>query len=82
MNIHTHSTPLDDGQSWNEYPFRDKKEFDEFIICHAVHKLTNEQLYSIPDLFRLKDFWAEIYLTVQSITAQDGTRYQSNYRVS
>lgn len=69
-----HSTPLDDGQSWNEYPFRDKKEFDEIIICHAVHQLTNNQLYSIPDLLRLNYFWAEVQLSVQSITAQDGTR--------
>lgn len=74
--VYTLSTPLDDGESWNEYPFRDKPEFDKIIICHAVHQLTNHQHYSIPDLLRLNDFWAEVHLTIQSITAQDGTRYK------
>ena len=69
------SIPLDDGQSWNGYPFIGHQEFDGIIICHAVHQLTDHQLYSIPDLIRLNDFWAEVKLTVQSITEQDGTRY-------
>ena len=76
--IHCSSTPLDDGQSWNEYPFYGRQEFGDIIICHAVHQLTDHQLYSIPDLIRLNDFWAEARLTIQSITEQDGTRFMPN----
>lgn len=76
--IHCSSTPLDDGLSWNEYPFSGRREFDDIIICHAVHQLTGHQLYSIPDLIRLNDFWAETKLTLQSITEQDGTRFIPN----
>ena len=76
--IHTRSHPLDDGQSWNEYPFIGRPEFEDIIICHAVHQLTDHQLYSIPDLIRLNDFWAEVHLTIQSITEQDGTRFIPN----
>lgn len=73
--IGLHSTSLDDGQSWNEYPFRDRKEFDDIIICYAVHNFTSHLGYSIPDLIRMNDFWCEVRLTIQSITEQDGTRY-------
>ena len=76
--IHCSSTPLDDGQSWNEYPFSGRHEFADIIICHAVHQLTGHQFYSIPDLIRLNDFWAEAKLTIQSITEQDGTRFIPN----
>ena len=76
--IHCSSTPLDDGQSWNEYPFSGRSEFADIIICHAVHQLTGHQFYSIPDLIRLNDFWAEAKLTIQSITEQDCTRFIPN----
>ncbi|WP_438872095.1 hypothetical protein [Paramuribaculum intestinale] len=76
--VHCSSTPLDDGQSWNEYPFSGRREFADIIICHTVHQLTDHQLYSIPDLIRLNDFWAEAKLTIQSITEQDGTRFIPN----
>ena len=46
--IHCSSTPLDDGQSWNEYPFSGRREFADIIIYHAVHQLTGHQFYSIP----------------------------------
>ena len=75
-DIHYGSHPLDDGQSWNEYPFRGRKEFEDVIICHAVHQLTDHQLYSIPDLLRLNDFWAEVNLTIQSITDQKGNHWK------
>lgn len=75
-DIHYGSQPLDDGQSWNEYPFRGRKEFEDIIICHAVHQLTDHQLYSIPDLLRLNDFWAEVNLTIQSITDQKGNHWK------
>lgn len=76
--VHYSSTPLDDGQSWNEYPFSGRREFADIIICHAVHQLTGHQFYSIPDLIRLNDFWAEAKLTIKSITKQDGTRFMPN----
>ena len=52
------------------------KEIDDIVICHAVHQLTDHQLYSIPDLLRLNDFWAEVNLTIQSITDQKGNRWK------
>lgn len=70
------SHTLDDGESWNEYPFDKSPAFRNIIICHAVHQLTNHQLYSIPDLLRLNDFWAEVKLTIQSITDQQGNRWK------
>ena len=69
---------LDDGESWNEHPFHDKA-FDGIIICHAVHDLCDHKLYSIPDLLRLNNFWAEVNLTVQSITNQNGFRFKDTY---
>lgn len=73
-DIGPRSILLDDGVSWDEYPFAGREEFDGIIISHAVHHITNHQQYSIPDLLRLNDFWAEVRLTLQSITEQDGTR--------
>lgn len=66
---------LDDGVSWTDYPFRSRNEYDDIIICHAVHQLTEHQLYSIPDLIRLNDFWAEVNFKVQSITDLKGNRW-------
>lgn len=66
---------LDDGVSWNEPPFYGRPEFDDIIICHAMHNLSDHMLYSIPDILRLNDFWAEVHMTFQSITTQDRTRY-------
>lgn len=74
--IYLHSLNLDDNLSWNnDYPFIGRGELEDINICYAVHNLTDHLGYSIPDLIRLNDFWAEVRLTVQSITEQDGTRY-------
>lgn len=73
--INEHRGPLDDGVSWYEYPFNRFPEFKDFIICHAVHDLTDHKLYSIPDLLRLNDFWSEVEFKAQSITNQDGQHY-------
>lgn len=73
--ISPNSHTLDDGVSWNEPPFYGRPEFDDIIICHAMHNLSDHMLYSIPDILRLNDFWAEVHLTFQSITTQDGSRY-------
>lgn len=73
--IDLHSSNLDDGQSWDEYPFRGRKEFDDIIICYAIHNFTSHLGYSIPELIRMNDFWCEAHLIVQSITTQNGSRY-------
>ena len=75
VTINEHHGPLDDGVSWYEYPFNRFPEFKDFIICYAVHDLTDHKLYSIPDLLRLNDFWSEVEFKVQSITNQDGQNY-------
>ena len=75
VTINEHHGPLDDGVSWYEYPFNRFPEFKDFIICYAVHDLTDHKLYSIPDLLRLNDFWSEVEFKVQSITNQDGQHY-------
>lgn len=67
-------TALDDGTSWMDAPFWNWPEFNDIIICHAVHDLTNHKAFSIPDLLRLNDFWCEAQIKFQSITRQDGTR--------
>lgn len=66
---------LDDGTSWMDAPFWNWPEFNDIIICHAVHDLTNHKAFSIPDLLRLNDFWCEAMIRFQSITQQDGTRW-------
>lgn len=73
--ISPNSHTLDDGISWNVPPFYGRPEFDDVIICHAMHNLSDHMLYSIPDILRLNDFWAEVHLTFQSITTQDETHY-------
>lgn len=66
---------LDDGTSWIDTPFWNWQEFNDIIICHAVHDLTNHKAFSVPDLLRLNDFWCEAQIRFQSITQQDGTRW-------
>lgn len=65
----------DDGTSWMDAPFWNWHEFNDITICHAVHDLTNHKSFSIPDLLRLNDFWCEVQVKFQSITQQDGTRW-------
>ena len=78
VTLNEHRGPLDDGVSWDEYPFNRFPEFKDFIICYAVHDLTDHKLYSIPDLLRLNDFWSEVEFKIQSITNQDGQHYDFN----
>lgn len=75
VTANEHSEPLDDGESWNEPPFMRHPEFNDIIICYAVHDLTSHKHYSIPDLLRLNDFWAEVNFKAQSITNQDGEHF-------
>ena len=76
VTVNEHHGTLDDGQSWNEPPFMSHSEYDDNIICYAVHDLTSHKLYSIPDLLRLNDFWAEVNFKVQSITNQSGHHFK------
>lgn len=78
VTLNEHRGPLDDGVSWDEYPFNRFPEFKDSITCYAVHDLTDHKLYSIPDLLRLNDFWSEVEFKVQSITNQDGQHYDFN----
>lgn len=78
VTINEHHGPLDDGVGWYEYPFNRFPVFKDFIICYAVHDLTDNKLYSIPDLLRLNDFWSEVEFKAQSITNQDGQHYDFN----
>lgn len=78
VTLNEHRGPLDDGVSWDEYPFNRFPEFKDSITCYAVHDLTEHKLYSIPDLLRLNDFWSEVEFKVQSITNQDGQHYDFN----
>lgn len=71
VTINEHHSSLDDGESWYEYPFNSFHEFKDFIICYAVHDLTDHKLYSIPDLLRLNNFWSEVNFKAQSITNQE-----------
>lgn len=75
VTINEHCGPLDNGVSWYEYPFNRFPELEGFILCYAVHDLTDHKLYSIPDLLRLNDFWSEVEFKTQSITNQDGQHY-------
>ena len=75
VTITEHHDPIDDGISWYEYPFNRFHEFKAFIICYAVHDLTDHKAYSIPDLLRLNDFWSEVDFKAQSITDQNGRHY-------
>lgn len=60
----------DDDVSWNEYPFYGRKEFDDIVICHAVHDICNHKMFSIPDLLRINSYWAETKLTLQKFASQ------------
>lgn len=67
---------LDDGKSWMDEPFwKWKDSLNDIIICYAVHDLTSHKAYSVPDLLRLNCFLCESSITFQSITRQDGTRF-------
>lgn len=64
----------DDGVTWAEGHLR-RPELKHIIVCHAVHDICIHKPYSIPDLLRLNDFWAEAHLICQHIIDQNGKRY-------
>ncbi len=64
-------SPLDDDKL-------DNMVYDDWCgipMCYALCDLCLHKHYSIPDVIRLNDFWAEVTLTAQSITTQSGERY-------
>lgn len=64
----------DDGVTSDRRPFSDEM-FDGIpLISDAMHDLCLHKNYSIPDVIRLNDFWAEAKLVAQSITTQTGER--------
>lgn len=65
---------LDDGVTWAEGWLRHPK-LDSICVCYAIHDICMHKPYSIPDLLRMNDFWAEAKLVCQHIVQQDGTRW-------
>ena len=63
---------LDDGQSWDHGHHSD---WDGICICHAIYKLTNDNLYSYPDVLGMNDFWCEVKVSHQLLTDLKGNRY-------
>ncbi len=64
----------DDGQSWS-FPVFGHDVFDNRIVGYGPYSLCYYKHFSIPDLVRLNDFWAEVSLTMQSMTTQSGERW-------
>ena len=71
LRVYPNSETIDENFSWNESPL----VCPEINICYATHYICCHSYYSIPDLLRLNDFWAEVKFVEQSITTQDGTRF-------
>lgn len=64
---------LDDSQSWDSPPFN-SAIFNNITIGYTLHDLCSHKYYSIPDIIRLNDFWAEVKIVVQNLTNQKGER--------
>ena len=66
---------LDDGETWAEGPLA-REEFKDICVCYATHVIgCDHDLYSVPDLLRLNDFWCEVTVTYQHLVDRDGNRY-------
>lgn len=63
---------LDDGQSWNH---GHHIGWDDICICHAIYNMTDNNLFSYPDVLRMNDFWCEVKVTHQLLTDLKGERY-------
>ena len=74
LTVYPNGTNLDNEYRWNEPPLSNP----EIEICYAVHEIVCHRFFSIPDLVRLNDFWAEVKFVEQSITNQDGKRWTSS----
>lgn len=65
---------LNDGQSWNEYPFN-RNEFNDIVFCYPMHVLCNHQLWSIPDVLRMNEFCCEVKVSHQHLVDLAGNRF-------
>lgn len=68
---------LDDGKSW-DFPVFLSDKFKNIIVGYASYCLCFHKHYSIPDFVRLNDFYAEVKLVAQSMTNQNGERYNES----
>lgn len=68
LHVSPNQMPLDNGATWDEGPFQQHPQFNDIIICYAVHDICTHRPYSIPDLLRLHDFDCEVQLILQHIT--------------
>lgn len=68
---------LDDGKSW-VFPVFLSDKFKNIIVGYASYYLCFHKHYSIPDFIRLNDFNAEVKLVAQSMTNQNGERYNES----
>ncbi len=69
LHVSPNQMPLDDGATWDEGPFQQHPQFNDIIICYAVHDICTHRPYSIPDLLCLHDFDCEVQLTLQHIVS-------------
>lgn len=67
---------MDNGMNWAEGPLW-IPQFEHICICYAAHDICTHKPYSILDLLRMNDFWAEAELTCQHIVNQQGVRWQA-----
>ena len=73
LDITPNSDNMDDElENWAEGAL----QHPELKICYATHCICCHQLYSIPDLLRLNDFWTEIKFIEQNIRDAEGTRFK------
>lgn len=72
LDVHKKNKNMDDNINWNEVPLRHR----ELNICYATHVICCHKLYSIPDLLRLNDFWAEVKFIEQNIRDAEGKKFE------
>lgn len=75
LEIKPGTTTMDDDlDDWSESPLT----HPELKICYATHIICCHKLYSIPDLLRMNDFWAEVKFTEQNIRNAEGKKFEYN----
>lgn len=65
---------LNDGTTWDEPPFRGRPEFDDIVICHAVHDLCNHKSFTIPDLIRINRIQVDTTIVLESTFDNNGNK--------
>ena len=72
LSINRRSKNMDDEIDWNESPLL----HPELNICFATYVICCHKVYSIPDLLRLNDFWAEVKFIEQNIRDAEGKKHE------